>query len=295
LEAVHEFWNVEACGAQFVADHAEERAKFEAYCKFRYASEWHLLELVPFAETKGKSVLEIGTGMGADAMMFASNGAHYTGVDLTETAINTTRKNLEALGLPGRFEVGNAEQLPFADASFDMVYSHGVLHHTPHPQKTFDEVWRVLKPGGKAVIMLYHKHSFNYYVRIMGYMRLRLLLTVLKNSVRARRPEAASGAIQGNIHKDLWERHYDNFRREGWGYLRAKNFVHHGTDGPDCPFAFVFTRGSAREAFAKFSSIRLRTAHFPLRARRIFHWLPKSVENFLARSMGWYLFVFLEK
>src|SRR3954465_6932053 len=129
LDAVHEFWNVEACGAQFVADHAEERAKFEAYCKFRYASEWHLLELVPFAESRGKAVLEIGTGMGADATMFAKAGASYTGLDLTETAINTTRRNLEAQGLTGRFEVGNAEQLPFSDASFDMVYSHGVLHH----------------------------------------------------------------------------------------------------------------------------------------------------------------------
>src|SRR5437660_11387979 len=122
FDAVHEFWNVEACGAQFVPQQVEEHDRFEAYCKFRYASEWHLLELVPFAESCDNNVLEIGTGMGADARMFASAGALYTGLDLTPTAIETTRNHLSLCNLNGHFQVGNAEKLPFPDASFDLVY-----------------------------------------------------------------------------------------------------------------------------------------------------------------------------
>src|SRR6185503_17179971 len=104
-------------------------------------------ERVPFASARGKSVLEIGCGNGADGTMFASNGADYTGVDLTEEAVEATRAHFEALGLNGRFQRENAEHLSFADNTFDVVYSHGVLHHTPHPETAFREVHRVLKPG----------------------------------------------------------------------------------------------------------------------------------------------------
>src|SRR5262245_57560621 len=175
LSGVNAFWDTEACGTHFVSG-AENLADFyEKFREQRYRTEWHIPLLVPFADAKGKSVLEIGTGNGADAAMFALNGATYTGVDLTETALEATRNHFEVLGLTGSFQTGNAEQLSFPNETFDWVYSHGVLHHTPNPQRAIDEVWRVLKPNGRAIIMLYHKHSFNYYLRIMFYMRARVL------------------------------------------------------------------------------------------------------------------------
>src|SRR5438067_2027742 len=156
LSDVEAFWGTEACGTHFVPEASDLADFYEKFREQRYRTEWHIPLLVPFAEAKGKSVLEIGIGNGADAVMFALNGARYTGVDLTETALEATRRHFDILSLTGTFLRENAESLSFADESFDWVYSHGVLHHTPNTQKAIDEVWRVLKPDGRAIIMLYH-------------------------------------------------------------------------------------------------------------------------------------------
>src|SRR5262245_8746774 len=103
LSAVHSFWNTEACGTHFVEGAANEREFFERFRDYRYRTEWHIPLLVPFAEAKGCKVLEIGTGNGADGVMFALNGANYTGVDLTEAALDATRKHFAVLGLSGTF------------------------------------------------------------------------------------------------------------------------------------------------------------------------------------------------
>src|SRR5688572_18264470 len=154
LGSVHSFWNTEACGTHFVREFTDERDFCEKFREYRYRTEWHIPLLVPFAGGKGKSVLEIGTGNGADGVMFALNGAAYTGVDITEAALEATRRHFEVMGLRGVFQKENAEKLSFPDNHFDMIYSHGVLHHTPNPQAAINEVHRALKPGGQAIIML---------------------------------------------------------------------------------------------------------------------------------------------
>src|SRR5438552_11483271 len=141
ISEVHDFWNTEACGTHFVEHATHEKDFFEKFREYRYRTEWHIPLLVPFAEAKGRKVLEIGTGNGADGVMFAQNGALYTGVDLTETALEATRKHFEILGLSGVLQKENAEHLTFADESFDLVYSHGVLHHTPNTRAATDEVY----------------------------------------------------------------------------------------------------------------------------------------------------------
>ena len=248
----------------------------------------------------GKKVLEIGTGNGADGVMFARNGALYTGVDLTEAALEATRKHFSMLGLAGTFRQENAERLSFPSDSFDIIYSHGVLHHTPNPRAAVEEVHRVLVPGGRAIIMLYHRHSFNYYVRIMTYMRLRVLLRILERSARWRtdRDQVRSQpqiGLRGNADRQIWEIHYHNFLKQGWAYLRGKNFVHHCTDGPECPVAFVFSRAEARRLFASFQNVQMRVAHFPLNKYPLGKGLPFAVEKFLASKVGWYLFIFATK
>ncbi len=203
------------------------------------------------------------------------------------------------MGLTGSFQIENAEQLSFRDEQFDFVYSHGVLHHTPNPINAFNEVYRVLKPGGKAIIMLYHKHSFNYYVRIMLYMRLRVLMQILQrrgkhDSDRAQLRAALSG-VRGNQNKSVWQLHYENFLRQGWSYLKPENFVHHCTDGPECPFAFVYAKSDIRKLFSRFAHLEMKVAHFPLRKYRFGRWIPLQLEKFLASKLGWYLFIFATK
>jgi SAM-dependent methyltransferase len=300
VEDVAAFWNTEACGAHFVIGAKDDIEFFERYRQFRYATEWHLMELVPFAEANGKRVLEIGCGNGADGVTFAQHGALYTGVDLTAEAVEATRRHFAVLGLAGEFRVENAERLSFPEASFDWVYSHGVLHHTPDPQRTFEEIYRVLRPGGRAIIMLYHRHSFNYYVRILGYMRLRLLATILAHlghceADRQRLAVREVSGVRGNVAPEVWTLHFENFLRYGWAYLKPSRFVHHATDGPGCPYAYVFTRDQAKKMFARFSRVETRVAHFPLRKYRRGRCVPLAVERFLATRLGWYLFVFATK
>jgi ubiquinone/menaquinone biosynthesis C-methylase UbiE len=148
VSRVRSFWNTEACGTHFVKDAVNEKEFFEKFREYRYRTEWHIPLLVPFAEAKGQRVLEIGTGNGAEAVMFAMNGADYTGVDLTEAALDATRRHFAVMGLKGTFQQENAEQLSFPDESFDWVFSHGVLHHTPNVQAAIDQVYRVLRRGG---------------------------------------------------------------------------------------------------------------------------------------------------
>jgi ubiquinone/menaquinone biosynthesis C-methylase UbiE len=298
LKKVHSFWNTEACGTHFVQDASGDADFYQKSREHRYRTEWHIPLLVPFAEAKGKKVLEIGTGNGADGAMFALNGGIYTGVDLTEAALEATRKHFQVLGLSGTFQKENAEQLSFADESFDIVYSHGVLHHTPNTQATIDEVYRVLKLEGRAIIMLYHKHSFNYYVRILAYMRLRAFLKICSRlgSWKTDREQIRSDlmtGVRGNQDRKVWEIHYRNFLMEGWSYLRARNFVHHCTDGPECPIAFTFSKREACRLFVKFPSVKMKVAHLPL--KKYCGRFPLTIEKSLASRLGWYLFIFAEK
>ncbi len=296
-DQVRRFWNVEACGTHFVKDASDDAEFFARYRRFRYETEWHIPELVPFPDTKGKRVLEIGCGNGADGTLFADHGARYTGVDLTPTAVERSRSHFRVLGLNGDFQVNSALELGLADASFDFVYSHGVLHHTPDPARAIDEVHRVLKPGGKAVVMLYHRRSFNYQVRIMGYMRLRILGRILRRvgrwrSDRARAREDEVLGLQDGFDGRIWDLHYRNWLREGWGYLRARNFQHHATDGPECPYAFAYSKSDARDLFHRFSDVRFEVAHFPLKKYRFASWVSRGFERALARRLGWYMFVY---
>jgi len=299
VQNVRAFWNTEACGTSFVEAEKGTAEFYEQYRALRYAVEWHIPLLVPFSETRGRNVLEIGCGNGADGVMFAKAGAEYTGVDLTDAAIQATRAHFDVLGLKGRFQIENAERLSFPDESFDFVYSHGVLHHTANPLQAFSEVRRVLKPGGKAVLMLYHKHSFNYYARILIYMRLLVLLKIASRvghfSNDRKLLDADIKGVRGNVGDSVWQVHYENFLRCGPSYLKAKQFVHHATDGPECPFAFVYTSGDARRIFSQFHKVDCVMAHFPLRKYSFARWVPLSVETKIASLMGWYLFVYLTK
>ena len=130
------------------------------------------MEFAGFGQVKKKRVLEIGTGLGADHQKFSEAGAVLYGIDLTRRAVEHTQRRFRVFGLNTNLQVADAEDLAFENESFDFVYSWGVLHHTPNTERAVAEASRVLKPGGTAKIMIYHKYSF---VGLMLWIRYALL------------------------------------------------------------------------------------------------------------------------
>ena len=125
----------------------------------------YLKEEAEFQYHTGERVLEVGVGIGTDLAEFAMNGAKVSGIDLGEDQVNLTKLNFHLRNLPyDQICQGNAEELGFEDKTFDLVYSFGVLHHTPDTEKAIDEVKRVLKDDGQAIIMLYAK-GFKHYIK----------------------------------------------------------------------------------------------------------------------------------
>lgn len=170
-QQVHDFWNEASCGEALYLSGADQ-AGFTAQAQRRYELEPFILDFAQFKEAKGKKVLEIGVGLGADHQKFAEAGADLYGIDLTDRAVSHTRHRLACFGLASSLDVGDAERLAFADETFDIVYSWGVLHHSPATPKAITEVWRVLKRGGVARVMIYHKWSM---VGLMLWIRYALL------------------------------------------------------------------------------------------------------------------------
>jgi SAM-dependent methyltransferase len=160
-----EQWGQDPCGAVYGEEHEfGTREFFDSVERYRYTeyAPW-MRGVMGFDEFAGARLLEIGCGMGSDLLQFARGGASCTGVDLTPRSIEITRHRFKLYGERGDFVLSDGEHLPFADESFDVVYSNGVLHHTPDTEGAVGEVHRVLKRGGTAKVMLYHKNSLNYW------------------------------------------------------------------------------------------------------------------------------------
>jgi ubiquinone/menaquinone biosynthesis C-methylase UbiE len=161
---VRDFWDDKSCGEVY-ATGKSERDYYESHSRARYELEPYIHDFARFHEGQDKDVLEIGIGMGADHIEWAkSQPRSLTGIDLTPRAVEHTKKRLDIFGLNSAVRVGDAENLPFDDGSFDLVYSWGVLHHSPNTPVAVDEVFRVLRAKGTARIMIYHKYSLTGYM-----------------------------------------------------------------------------------------------------------------------------------
>ena len=220
---------------------------------------------------------------------FAKAGANYTGVDLTDAAIELAQKRFELFNLPGKFQTADAEKLDFADDSFDLVYSHGVLHHTPDTERAVREIYRVLRPRGRAVVMLYHRDSYNYRVNISLLRRAGAQLLRWEPGV------SLVHWLTGESVESL-RQHATQLRNDQHSYLKSEEFLSQNTDGAGNPLARVYSRGEARELFKDFAEVELRT-HF-LNKR----WLPlignmlsRSAESRLADRWGWHLWIYAKK
>ena len=167
-ERTRAVWGASPAGTTHALDESPgTRGFFEKVLASRSRHElpW-LFELIPFSSFRGKKVLELGCGAGYDAFEFCRNQADYTGIDITPENIERTRHHLALFGYAPRLEEADAEALPFADDAFDVVFSNGVLHHTPNLENSFQEAHRVLRPGGSFWVLLYHKNSIFHWLSL---------------------------------------------------------------------------------------------------------------------------------
>lgn len=224
-EQVKKYW--EENTPQYWYSNKEEGSKeyYDDLQHVRYSEVYtHLPKLAEFDKHAGKKVLEIGCGRGTDLLQYAKSGSKVFGIDLTESAIKKTKQMFLVYGLDADLRVCNAEDLScFDNNSFDVVYSFGVLHHTPDTQKAINEVYRVLKLGGKAFIMIYAK-GFNYLFKLFynHLLRMEFLNHSLVETI--------------SLHSE--------FRR-------------------NCPLTKMYSKKQARNIFHNFRDIRIEKLHNP--------------------------------
>jgi ubiquinone/menaquinone biosynthesis C-methylase UbiE len=267
-DAVRKFWGTRPCGVSHSAHASDCHAFFEETEKHRFEVhlDWNrpfLKDAVNFSQYTDKTVLEVGVGIGVDAMQWSRAGNRVFGVDYNLPSVQITRARFEDAGAKGTFLNSDAENLPFAGDSFDLVYSFGVLHHTPGTEKAIREVYRCLKPGGQAIIMLYYKWS-----------AMTLGTIILGNGIR-----------QGGLWKtksiaDLISRYTE------WDSQTETNI---------CPLTKVYSRREARKMFRQFKNVEMELhylwpGHFgPV--RRLLPLLSVGARQRLHRRFGWNLII----
>jgi ubiquinone/menaquinone biosynthesis C-methylase UbiE len=279
IERVRSFWNANPCQHD-LSIQEDRRAYFEEISRKRYEGrEWHVPLVADFARFRGQAVLEIGCGIGTDGFEFARHGARYSAVDLTPESAAIARERFALFGVSGDIRVANAEEgLPFADASFDHIYSFGVIHHSPNPEAIVREMYRVLRPGGTFAVMLYNRSSINYRVEIMILRRLfrYLLYPSFMPKLLARLPGFDCEKLQG--HRELLGR---PLTREQW--------VSMNTDGPHCPLARVYNKAEAAELFSQFGPVEqeiweFNTEHWSVLGKLV----PETIARWIGRRAGWH-------
>lgn len=273
---VQMFWQNHPCGEGLVGGSTRFSEDFDQffqeYDRWRYRHEGHILECLDEIGFCGRKALEIGLGQGADSEQIIRRGAVWSGVDLTPESIERVRTRLQLRRLPYcELHQASVLDLPFDDHCFDIVFSHGVLHHVPDIHKAQQEIFRVLKPSGKLVIMLYSKWSLNYLLSISILRRLGLIGLVLTRSNA----------------RGIYGQHLANVKRKGlWTYLKMQNFIHRNTDGALNPYSKVYDRATIEQDFPLFRIERSfkRFMHAPpLRVQ----WLP------FGKYVGWHLWAYL--
>jgi SAM-dependent methyltransferase len=281
--AIAEFWQEHPCGDHIVGGLSERfdgeyREFFESYDAWRYDQEGHLPRCFDRMGVAGKELLEIGLGQGADSEQLARRGARWSGLDLTAAAVERVSKRFSLRGLTmSEVKQGTVLDIPWPAESFDMVFSHGVLHHVPDIKLAQAEIKRVLRPNGELIVMLYARRSLNYHVAIRVVRRLAILAMYVPWRDGVLKPSGIVG------------QHLANAKREGlWSYLRLDRFTHASTDGPLNPYALVYDLDDVRRDFPDFDIVEswkvyLHAPPLPLRPLRRF----KRLEG----MFGWHLWV----
>ena len=165
---VAQYWNRESCGAGVTSEPKHTRAYFEEIEAYRYRVEPEIFAFAQFTRHHGERLLEVGVGAGSDFLQWVRAGTAAHGLDLTQEAVDNVRRRLAVYGLRADVTRADAEALPYADDSFDIIYSWGVIHHSPDTERAFAELVRCTRPGGTIKLMVYNRlslHAFYTWVR----------------------------------------------------------------------------------------------------------------------------------
>ena len=255
-------WDKDPCGANTVKEiQAETLEYYQAIRHHRYEEYGPWFDnAMDFDHFKGIDILEIGVGLGSDHFRFASNTNRMTALDLSREHLRQTMKHLSLESLQTRPIYGDAESMPFDDESFDLVYSFGVLHHTPNTKKSIDEVHRVLRSGGRAIIALYHRNSWFYWMQ-----------TILTN-----------GIVRGG----LWKK----------GLKRLLSEIEYRENYDSAvPTVKVYSRNDIRKLFSRYTEVRIdsfhvESSHFSYLAPFVRKFSREKIERYFGFG-GWYLVV----
>ena len=182
-KAVTQHWENEVCGTRYGDDYFNRRNYFQQISNQRYILENYIIKFAQFDKWKNKKILEIGLGTGSDFYNWVINGARATGIDITKSSVKLTKERLIINDISSKqyaISIADAEMLPFCSDKFDLIYSYGVLHHTPNISLAVSEVFRVLKPGGEVKAMIYHVPSWTGWLLWLqhGFLRGRMGLSV---------------------------------------------------------------------------------------------------------------------
>jgi SAM-dependent methyltransferase len=281
-----EFWSTNQPGTKFAKSEPGSREFFAEAEEQRYALEPHIPEIAHFEEWAQKDVLDVGCGIATDGIRFARAGARYLGIDASPVAVELARRRFELEGLKATIVQGEATQLPFADKSVDLVWSHGVIHHIERTGQAVAEFHRVLRPGGIAIVMLYHRRSFNFVFTIMGLRRILAPLLLLPGGV------AAVARMTGEA-KPVLESHRQLLLSYGLHYLVDRElFLSNNTDGPGNPLSKAYTRSEGRALFQRFAQVETAVRYLNTRVypggRRFAR---SAVGRALSARVGWHLYV----
>src|SRR5215470_6347777 len=253
-----EQWTADPCGSHVARGIAfGTRLYFDRIEDYRYRvyAPW-MRDVIGFDRYPDSRLLEVGCGTGTDLLQFARGGSRVVGIDLTPRSIEITRQRFHTYDLDGEFAIGDAENLAFPNNSFDIVYSFGVVHHTPDTQQAISEFYRVLRPGGRAIVMLYNRASLYYWASI-----------VLRR-----------GLIGGELfHSSPAE--------------IMSRYVEYSESGAK-PLVKAYTRSEARRLFRRFDDCRIQVRQL---TREEFgppgRLLPLRVVRWLGEHFGWNLVV----
>jgi SAM-dependent methyltransferase len=248
-------------------------AFFFRFDSWRYGRERHILAMLDRFNWNNKRVLEIGLGQGSESEQLIKRGAIWSGIDLTEESVKRVHARLALRQLPyEELKQASALDIPFPAARFDVVFSHGVLHHIPDILRAQREIRRIMKDDGRFIVMLYAKNSLNYQVAVKWIRRIGLALVCVLNL-----------PVTG-----IYRQHQDLAKQEGlWNYLAMRNFIHRSTDGPDNPYSKVYDRAALTADFPAFEIIRAE--------KRWMHAPPLPVHGLPGeRLLGWHLWAVLK-